>query len=131
LTNIENQIMLAEEQLRQAMLVSDVEVLDQLLSSDLVFTNHLGQLLTKQADLEMHRSAVLRFNSLEPSEQLLKVDGPFSIVSVRMKLLGIYSGEPFTADLRYTRIWRKTEGDRWQVAAGHSSTIQGEPQNGA
>jgi len=33
------------------MLKSDVNTLDELLSSDLVFTNHLGHLMTKQDDL--------------------------------------------------------------------------------
>ena len=128
MTNVEHEIELAEEQLRQAMLSSDVGALDQLLSNDLVFTNHFGQFLTKQADLETHRSGALKFSTLEPSEQLLKIDGEIAIASVRMKISGIYGGLSFAADLRYTRIWRKTEGGRWHVAVGHSSTIQGEAQ---
>lgn len=122
---IENQIARAEEQLRQAMLTSDVAMLDQLIADDLLFTSHLGQRLTKQDDLAIHRSGLLRFGSLEPSEQVLKVEGSLVIASVRMKVTGVYNGESFASDLRYTRLWRKTEDGRWQVAAGHSSIIQG------
>lgn len=123
--NVEHEIELAEEQLRQAMLSSDVGALEQLISDDLVFTNHFGQLLTKEADLETHRAGVLRFSMLEPSERLLKIDGEIAIASVRMKLSGIYGGVPFAADVRYTRIWRRNVEGRWQVAVGHSSPVQG------
>ncbi len=40
---IETQITVSEERLRLAMLASDVGALDELISSDLLFTNHLGQ----------------------------------------------------------------------------------------
>ena len=48
---VETQIIKAEERLRQAMLTSDVSVLDELLAPDIIITNHLGQLLTKNDDL--------------------------------------------------------------------------------
>ncbi len=56
------------------MLTSDVSALDRLISDDLMFTDHLGRLLSKQADLKTHRSGTLKFHMLEPSEQLLQVD---------------------------------------------------------
>jgi hypothetical protein len=40
-----SEIFAVEEKLRLAMLNSDVEALDELLSSELIFTNHLGQVL--------------------------------------------------------------------------------------
>lgn len=106
------------------MLTSDVDALDQLIADDLVFTNHFGQLLTKQLDLDIHRSGVLQFSRLEPSEQLIKLDSPLAIVSARIKVSGIYERESFSADLRYTRIWRKSEDGKWRVIIGHSSMIQ-------
>ena len=124
MTAIEEPVALAEEQLRQAMLASDVGALDRLIAGNLVFTTHQGRVFTKETDLEAHRSGVLKLTSLEPSEQLLQVDGHMAIASVRMKLSGIYGGQPFAADLRYTRVWRKTKDDRWQVIAGHSSAVQ-------
>ncbi|MEO0836646.1 MAG: nuclear transport factor 2 family protein, partial [Cyanobacteria bacterium J06642_3] len=41
--SIETQILQAEERLTEAMLNSDVAALNQLLASELTFTNHLGQ----------------------------------------------------------------------------------------
>ena len=122
-TDIESQITLAEERLRLAMLASDVEVLDQLISPDLIFTNHFGQVLGKQDDLALHRSGVLKFHTLEPSESQMKASGEIVVVSVRMNLSGAYAGSPFSGDLRYTRVWRLSQRDTFQVVAGHSSAV--------
>ena len=80
-TAAEQQITVAEERLRLAMLNSDIAALDELISSDLIFTNHLGQVLGKQDDLELHRSGVLRFHTIEPSERQVKASGQFAVVS--------------------------------------------------
>ena len=121
--DIENQIAVAEERLRLAMLASDVSALDELISSDLIFTNHLGQVLGKQDDLALHRSGVLKFHTLEPSENQMKTSGKITVVSVRIKLSGVYGGSPFTGDLRYTRVWCLSRGNTFQVIAGHSSPV--------
>ncbi len=124
LTAAEHQITVAEERLRLAMLNSDVGALDELISPDLIFTNHLGQMISKQDDMELHRSGVIKFHSIEPSERQVKVRGQFAVVAVRMRLSGAYSGSPFAGDFRYTRIWCLSAGDTWQIVAGHLSAMQ-------
>lgn len=52
-------ILAAEDRLRTAMLRSDVKVLDELLDPGLIFTNHVGQLLSKEDDLAAHTSGML------------------------------------------------------------------------
>jgi hypothetical protein len=68
LTDLMHQISVVEERLRLAMLASDFDTLDELISPDLIFTNHCGQVLGKQDDLESHRNGLLRMHKLEPSE---------------------------------------------------------------
>jgi Domain of unknown function (DUF4440) len=115
----------AESSLLQAMLISDVASLDRLISDELLFTNHLGQLLSKQADLSAHRSGLLKFTKLDPSEQVVAVYDSFAIVSVNVKTEGIYANEPFSARIRYTRVWARSSSQSWHVVAGHSSVVQG------
>ncbi|NJR63493.1 MAG: nuclear transport factor 2 family protein [Cyanobacteria bacterium CRU_2_1] len=50
-----------EDSLRQAMLTSDVAMLDKLIGNDLVFTMHTGSVINKQDDLEAHRSGKSTF----------------------------------------------------------------------
>lgn len=114
----------AEEQLRQAMLNSDLESLDKLLAPDLVFTNHLGQCLDKDADLSAHKSGALTISRLEPSEQQVKfIATDVAVVSVRMQIVGQYAGQPAGGDFRFTRVWKRSSDGTFQVAAAHASII--------
>jgi ketosteroid isomerase-like protein len=121
--DIGNQISSAEERLRLAMLTSDHRALDELISSELVFTNHLGQVFGKQEDLALHRAGTLKFQLLEPSELEVKADTQLAVVSVRMAVSGSYDGSSFTEDLRYTRVWRSSPNGNWTIVAGHSSRV--------
>ena len=120
---LETQILKAEERLRIAMLGSDVETLNKLLAPELIFTNHLGQVLSKQDDLAAHQSGTIKINELTPSEQNIRLCGDVAIVSVRMSLSGSYAGIPSNGDFRFTRIWILSSSNTWQVLAAHSSLV--------
>jgi len=120
---IEDQILEAEERLRQAMLASDVSTLDELLAAELVFTNHLGQVLGKQDDLGAHQSGLVQISELTPSERTVQVHSDVAVVAVRVHLAGSYAGTPSEADFRFTRVWARSTGGQWQVVAGHASVV--------
>ena len=120
---LHTQIAEAEDLLRTAMLSSDVAALNELLTQDLIFTNHLGQLLGKNDDLAAYRSGVLKVVRLEPSEQQIRALGEVAVVSVRMQLSGTYEGVPTNGDFRFTRVWVRSQQGRWQIVAAHSSLI--------
>jgi hypothetical protein len=112
-----------EERLRLAMLASDVSELDALISPDLLFTNHLGTLITKEADLASHRSGDLKLNSLKPSEQHLRIMDKSAVVSVAMHLQGSYLEQAIDLNIRYTRVWAIGSNGQLQIIAGHASAI--------
>jgi hypothetical protein len=118
-----SRIIAAEERLRAAMLASDAAALDELISPALMFTNHLGQVFGKQDDIALHRSGVLRFLRMDPSESQLKIYAKLCIVSVRIAVAGTFGGAAFEADLRYTRVWHLSEKGHRQIVAGHSSAV--------
>ena len=121
--SIEKEILEVEERLRQAMLDSDVEALDQVLAPELIFTNHLGHILAKQDDLNAHRSGLVKISELTPSEQTIQVNGDVAVVSVRVHLAGSYADTPSEADFRFTRIWAQSPANTWRLIAGHASVI--------
>jgi len=121
--SIETEILAAEERLRQAMLRSDIAVLDQLLSPDLIFTSHLGQLVGKQDDLDFHRSGLFKLKELTPSEQRIRLSDGIAIVSGLMHLSGSYAGTSFIETIRYTRIWSMSATKPLQVVTGHASAL--------
>jgi ketosteroid isomerase-like protein len=120
---LQAQIVAVEDQLRGAMLSSNVAALNELLAPDLIFTNHLGQLLSKSDDLAAYSSGVLKIAALEPSEQTVKVLGEVAVVSVRMQVSGTYKGAPANGDFRFTRVWARSQQEQWQIVAAHSVLI--------
>jgi len=120
---IEDQIIEAEEKLRLAMLHSDVKALDRMLSSKLIFTDHLGHLVGKEEDLAGHKSGALKLNSLSASEQQILLTGNVAIVSVKMQLSGSYNGMPTNGIFRFTRVWLQSQEGTWQVIAAHSGIV--------
>ncbi len=118
------QIVEVEERLRQAMLHSDVGVLDELISPELIFTSHVGQIVRKEDDLALHRSGIFRLKQLEPSQQHIQLHPDFAVVSVLMHLVGTYENAPVDTHIRYTRIWSNRPNESTQLIAGHASTLQ-------
>jgi len=109
-----------EERLRQAVLAGDAAALDALIGDDLLFVDHAGRLLTKEMDLEAHRSRLLEVTRLDLSETEIRIMGPVAVVVTRAALAGRYGGAPFAGDFRYTRLWHLGDGS-WRVAAAHCS----------
>lgn len=117
------QVLNAEERLRLAMMDSDVAQLNCLLADDLLFTNHLGHLLSKQADLAAHEQRLLTITELHPSEQQVRIQGNVAVVSVRMRLTGTYHDAETHGDFRFTRVWAQAADGALQVIAAHSGVV--------
>ena len=120
---IETQIINAQERLRQAMLASDVSVLDELIAPESMFISHLGELLTKQDDLTAHKSGLFKIHELNPSEQHIQIHGEVAIVSVRMQVSGSYNSSPANGDFRYTGVWAVSARGTWHIVAAHIGMV--------
>ncbi|MGD0788648.1 MAG: nuclear transport factor 2 family protein [Terracidiphilus sp.] len=121
---MEAQILEAEERLRVAMLQSDVSALDELLAPELIFTNHLGQLMGKKDDLDAHASGLLSVKELTPSEQHIQLHEKAVVVSVRMRLSGTHDGNPADGDFRFTRVWVPAPArNSWHIVAAHAVLV--------
>lgn len=123
MSKIHTQIIEAEERLRQAMLRADVDMLDQLIAPELLFTTPLGKVIGKKEDLAAYQSGALRWHELIPSEQQIQHHHGIAIVSVLMHILGTYEYTPIDAFIRYTRVWSIFPDKSSQIIAGHASTI--------
>ena len=111
-----------EEQLRLAMLSSNVSELDKLISPDLLFTNHLGILVSKEDDLNAHKTGTFEFSSINLSDSQILPLVNTAVVSVKANIQGFYNGQSTNGIFRFTRTWSNISGT-WQVVAGHSSII--------
>ncbi len=114
-----------EEQLRKAMLTSDVDALDELISDSLFFTAPTGDVISKQMDIEMHRSGVQKLTKLETLEQHIRFYKGFAVVAAKMQIEGVYGSEKIRGVFAYTRVWAVSDNGKCQIAAGHVSQISG------
>ena len=115
-----HEILDAEEQLRVAMVNSDIDQLSMLISDDLLFTTHYGALISKEDDIAIHKSGSLKFHSIELSSPRIKVHHNFSVVSVQAKIEAIVNGLPSNGIFMFTRVWSNQTGFL-KVVAGHAS----------
>jgi len=118
-----SQIEALEARFIAAMKTSNVPELEILLADSLIFTNHNGHLITKQDDLETHRSGSLEIYSIETSAQLIEVlNDTTAVVSVVKDLSSAYAGHTSVGIFRFTRVWHNSNG-QWQIVAAHSSQL--------
>ncbi|MBO3461815.1 nuclear transport factor 2 family protein [Aetokthonos hydrillicola Thurmond2011] len=121
---VEAQIIDVEERLRQAMLASDVSVLNELLAPEIIIISHEGELLRKQDDLAAHESGLFKIHELKPSEQHIQIHGEVAVVSVRMQLSGSYKGTPTNGDFCYTRVWAVSSRGTWHIVTAHIGMVK-------
>jgi hypothetical protein len=119
----ESQIIEIEERLRQAMLKSDVSELNALIAPELIFTNYLGHLVSKQEDLNIHQSGILNFTELTPSDRHIQINPGFSVVSIKIHIIGTYDGAQINQHCRFTRVWAISSTGTLQIIAGHVGLV--------
>jgi len=85
------------------------------------FVNHFGQLLTKEADIEAHRSGVLGFTEINVMDQRVKLLDCSAITVTRVSLKGTVGAEPIEGETCYTRVWQPIDG-KLKIVSGHCSS---------
>lgn len=117
------QIKQAEDQLIQAIISSDVEILDTLLDESLLFTNHLGMLLRKQDDLDAHRNGIIKIVSIRASDQRIELFNDTAVVNVVLLIDGSYQEQRNEANFRFTRVWKLFANNKLRLIAAHSCLL--------
>ena len=112
----------AERQLQAAIRSGDVETLDLLLDDRVVYTGPDGHSLSKEEDLDAHRSRTLSVDVFDQQDLQVTVVGSTGVTHVLAALQGTAGGRPFAARLRYTRTWVHAD-DTWRVLAAHASSV--------
>ncbi len=120
--NLESDIAALEEQLRVAMLHSNLSVLDALIADGLLFVAPDGSIVGKAADLELHRSGAQRLSQLDFTDLLVRAHGEVAVTTVAAVVSGTFNAQPFSGGFRYLRTWARTRAG-WQVVAGSASSM--------
>jgi ketosteroid isomerase-like protein len=122
MNNEKTEIEQAEEELRLAMLQSDISKLDKLIDDDLLFVGPDGNIYSKKDDLDLHRSGEERITRLEIVEQRIHLRPYVATVSVLAVMSGLFKGQAFEGRFRYLRVWNRIH-DGWRVVAGSVAAL--------
>ncbi|PAD36050.1 hypothetical protein CHI12_02380 [Terribacillus saccharophilus] len=117
-----NQFELLEQELLEAMQTRDIFALDTFLHDDLVFINHEGSYVTKEMDLEAHRTLAVRYTKVSSTDLQIKPTKDGAVTISRIRLEGQEGDEKISGDFIYTRVWQLI-GEQYQVIAGHCSML--------
>ncbi|WP_026705244.1 nuclear transport factor 2 family protein [Flavobacterium soli] len=118
----EQKVLEIEKKLLEAMKKSDVEILDQLLHDDLLFVLPTGEVITKQMDLETHKSGNLILEEITSSIDSIKLIEENAVVTLSSKLKGKMLEQHFEGNFRYMRVWKMFDG-QLKVIAGSCVSI--------
>lgn len=97
----------AENRLFSAQLVSDVDILDQLLHDDLIAVSPTGQALTKKMDLDSHKAKTMIIEDASTVIDEIKIIDDTALSIVTMKAKGKMMGTPLEGEFRYFRVWKR------------------------
>ncbi len=97
----------AENKLFSAQLISDVNILDQLLHDDLIAVAPTGQIVTKEMDLDSHRAKTMIIEEASTEIDDIKIMGDTALSIVTMTAKGKMMGTPLEGKFRYFRVWKR------------------------
>ncbi len=96
-----------ENKLFSAQLVSNVDILDQLLHDDLIAVAPTGQIVTKEMDLNAHRAKTMVIEDASTEIDDIKITGDTALSIVTMTARGKVMGTPLEGKFRYFRVWKR------------------------
>lgn len=102
-----NEIIEQENRLYEAITESNINTLEELLHDDLLFVIPSGDVITKEIDLRTYRDGALKINTINPQIEALNIIEDMAVIVVSMNIQGSYNAEPFEAQYRYIRFWKK------------------------
>ena len=96
-----------ENKLFSAQLISNVDILDQLLHDELIAVAPTGQVITKEMDLNSHRAKTMIIEEASTEIDDIKITGDTALSIVTMTAKGKMMGTPLEGKFRYFRVWKR------------------------
>ncbi len=113
----------ADHQFFTAMVQGDLAVLDEILADDFVLIEVMkGSEVSKSDLLEVLRSGQLKFQTIEPFDNRVRLYQTAAVVTGRTKMSGRFGETPFSTSSRYTHVYVR-QPDRWRMVSAQGTPI--------
>ncbi|MGA2218445.1 MAG: nuclear transport factor 2 family protein [Terracidiphilus sp.] len=113
-----------EEKWRNAILKSDVAVVDSLLAEDYNAITPSGTLQTKQEALDILRSGRVHFTTFDISDRKVRFYGKTALVTSVATILGTNPEGAMSGSFRYTRVYVRDAKGTWKVVSFEANRIR-------
>jgi ketosteroid isomerase-like protein len=109
-----------QRQWMEAIRDKDAAALDRILADDYVNTDSRGGVTNKADSLRQARAGGDHMKAFYTSDEKARVYGDVAIITGRLRVEGIASGQPYDAEVRFTDILARIDG-QWRAVAAHAS----------
>ena len=108
-----------------AMAQKDIATLNSLLSDDLVYTHSTARLDTKKSLIGGMTSGSTVYTSVEPSDVKAQDFGDTVVLTGVAQIKVVSNGTPNAFGVRYTDVYAKRDGGKWQMVTWQSTRLPG------
>ena len=108
-----------------AMAQKDIATLNSLLSDDLVYTHSTARLDTKKSLIGGMTSGSTVYTSVEPSDVKAQDLGDTVVLTGVAHIKVVSNGTPNAFGVRYTDVYAKRDGGKWQMVTWQSTRLPG------
>ncbi|HEU0007365.1 MAG TPA: nuclear transport factor 2 family protein [Terriglobia bacterium] len=111
-----------------SLIEANLLALDQVLAGDFVLIDVMnGSEVTKSALLAVIGSGQVRFESIEPGDNLVRLYQTTAVITGRTRMKGRLGDAPFAASSRYTHVFVMQQG-KWRLVAAQGTQISPSPE---
>jgi hypothetical protein len=118
-------LMLLERDIGRANVNRDAAFFERVEADEFIFTDSNGGTTTKKEDVDSVKAPAnpdSKLLSYEVDDMKVLLYGKTAVATGRVTQKGVYKGEQWTGQSRFTDVFVWRDG-RWQIVAGHSSRI--------
>jgi len=121
--NAELDPLTADRHFLASLIDANLPALDQVLADDFILIDVMsGSEITKSSLLAVIGSGQVKFESIEPADNLVRLYQATAVVMGRTRMKGRLGGAPFAASSRYTHVFVMQQGE-WRLAAAQGTRI--------
>ena len=118
----QKQIEHLEQQWRSAVLAGDEATMTTLLADSYIGIGPDGTIFSKTDEVQARISGRDHLEKLKVEDQKVRIYGTTAVVTSKVRIQGIYSGQPLLGEYRYTRVWSHT-GGQWNIVSFEANRV--------
>ncbi len=116
------QIEQLEQQWRAALLGNDSTAMASMLADSYVGIGPDGTISSKGEELQARASGQQHLERLDIEDRKIRIYGATAVVTSKVRLQGVYSGQPLLGEYRYTRVWTLAHG-QWHIVSFEANRV--------